>query len=91
MRDEMRKALLEHPSCTQKELEQRILQKYYFANQSRTISLGLQNDDVMMLNNTYRQVWCRVKFTASLWAFASNQFGILSVNEIYSNWGSAMC
>ena len=36
------------------------------------------------------EVWCRVKFTALLWAFVSNQFGILSVNEIYSNWGAAM-
>ena len=42
-------------------------------------------------NAEVSEVWCRVKFTASLWAFASNQFGILSVNDIYSNWGAAMC
>lgn len=56
MRDDMRKALLEHskehPSCTQKELEQRILQISQGTisitlNQSTEFhSVNLQNDDV---------------------------------------------
>ena len=36
------------------------------------------------------EVWCKIKFTSSLWAFSSGLFGALAISDIYSNWDAAM-
>ena len=34
------------------------------------------------------EVWCKI--AASLWAFSSKLFGILSISDIFGNWAAAM-
>ena len=36
------------------------------------------------------EVWCKIKYLASLWAISSNLFGILSMTELCCNWGAAI-
>lgn len=36
------------------------------------------------------EVWCKIKFSASLWAFSSNLFGDSAISDIYHNWAAAM-
>lgn len=37
------------------------------------------------------EIWSKIKFTATLWAFSSKMFGNLSISDINTNWVAAMC
>ena len=36
------------------------------------------------------EIWSKIKFTASLWAFSSKSFGDLSASVINNNWEAAI-